>query len=208
MVNTTRKLSFDNNSARSQLDKMIRDTERLENTDDRTEKSDHTVNAAMTGWHLHEWVWAEVKDIERSEPPVSDRLDPDAQQQIYLQIDAQKRELAGLKVEIANDLQTKPNKVGAPDFGRYMAKNHRSINICRAIATGSKHLGMDSTGIKFETFVKADVPEEGSTTATIVLSNKGVPKIRVDDDVYSSSDILREAEKVWTGFIYGHRIDR
>ena len=53
--------SFDINSARQRLDKMIRESERLEATSDRTEKSDHAINAAMDGWHIHEWVWDEMK---------------------------------------------------------------------------------------------------------------------------------------------------
>ena len=62
----SRKFSFDIDGCRPRLDKMIRERERLEGTSDRTEKSDHAINAAMDGWHLHEWVWAEVKQIQRS----------------------------------------------------------------------------------------------------------------------------------------------
>ncbi len=95
-MTASRKFSFDIDSSRQRLDKMIRESERLEGTSDRTEKSDHAINAAMDGWHLHEWIWNEVKQIQRSDPITGDNLNPDVQEQLPLQNEAQKRKMAEL----------------------------------------------------------------------------------------------------------------
>ena len=124
MATSTRKLSFDIDSAREQLDKMIRESRRLEAADNPTDKSDHAINAAMTGWHLHEWVWAEVKEIERSDPFTSEQLDPDTQEQLRLQLEQRKRNLAALRVEIGKEVGVKPAAVGKAQFGQFMAKRN------------------------------------------------------------------------------------
>jgi hypothetical protein len=216
MANGPRRLSFDIDGCRQHLKKMIRESERLEGTDDRIEKSDHAINAAMTGWHLHEWVWDEVKKIERSDPPTGDHLDPDAQQQLRLrlQLEQQKRKLAELRVEIGKELGIKAADVGKAEFGQFMAKRNPSIELCRIIATGSKHLDADDADdVEVETFVSATVPtilplEEGSNTDSIQVIYTGVPKIRFGDIVTSSSDAFREAEKAWFEIIYSYKIDK
>lgn len=193
---------------------MIRESERLEGTDNRIEKSDHAINAAMTGWHLHEWVWDEVKKIERSDPPTGDHLDPDMQQQLRLQLEQQKRNLAALRVEIGKELGIKPADVGKAEFGQFMAKRNPSIELCRIIATGSKHLDAeDTTDVEVETFVSASVLtppslEEGSSASSIEVIYTGVPKIRFGSIVISSSEAFREAEQAWTELIYSYKIDR
>lgn len=193
---------------------MIRESERLEGTDNRIEKSDHAINAAMTGWHLHEWVWDEIKKIERSDPPTGDHLDPDTQQQLRLQLEQQKRNLAALRVEIGKELGIKPADVGKAEFGQFMAKRNPSIELCRIIATGSKHLDAeDTTDVEVETFVSASVLtppslEEGSSASSIEVIYTGVPKIRFGGIVISSSEAFREAEQAWTELIYSYKIDR
>lgn len=193
---------------------MIRESERLEGTDNRIEKSDHAINAAMTGWHLHEWVWDEIKKIERSDPPTGDHLDPDTQQQLRLQLEQQKRNLAALRVEIGKELGIKPADVGKAEFGQFMAKRNPSIELCRIIATGSKHLDAeDTTDVEVETFVSASVLtppslEEGSSASSIEVIYTGVPKIRFGSIVISSSEAFREAEQAWTELIYSYKIDR
>ena len=207
MSNSFRKLSFDIDGCRQQLDKLIREAERLEGTDDRIDKSDHAINAAMTGWHLHEWVWNAVKKIMQSDLPVAD--DPETQRQIRLQQEQKRRRLAELRIEISKELSVKPARVGKEEFGAFMAKRNPSIELCRIIATGTKHLDVDNTsGVEVETFVSAQEPTAPpSNTSQIQLVYGGTPKIRYGDTVIGSSEAFREAEQAWTDLIYGYKID-
>ena len=164
----------------------------------------------MEGWHLHEWVWAEVKQIQRSDPIDDDSFDDDLRRELRLQNEAQKRKMAELQVEIGKELKISPADVGKTEFGQFMANRYRAIDICRIIATGSKHLGVDNVE-DAETFVSASSSTTiapipiGSTAVDLIHS--GVPKIKFGDEVYGASEVFREAEQKWTEFIYGHKID-
>jgi hypothetical protein len=42
-------------------DKLERELERLASATDRDELVDYGLNAAVTAWHLTEWIWADIK---------------------------------------------------------------------------------------------------------------------------------------------------
>jgi hypothetical protein len=151
-MNARHRYSFDHKSCREHLDKLLREADRLEQSETRADKSDHAINGAWTGWHLHEWIWSEMKEIERSDPPIAEEMDDDTAEQIKLQHKARQRACAQIRADVAKDLGISVGSVDAKAFGAYMARQHRVIEICRIIATGSKHTQVDDLkGIEVET---------------------------------------------------------
>jgi hypothetical protein len=186
------------------LEKLVREAIRLEQAKSRDDKSDHAINGATTGWHLHEWVWAEMKRIERADPPDSSGMDADTAEQIRLQHKETQRACAQVRVDVAAELGISVGDVDARAFGIYMAKRYPAIEICRIIATGSKHTQVgDLAGAIVETYVSAGTSIDPATL-DIVFTN--IPKVKINGLVYGSSDILRQTEAVWTDFIYSRRI--
>src|SRR5262249_17111340 len=57
------------NSSRDMLEKLSREIDRLAGSIIRQHIVDHGLNAAMTAWHLTDWVWREIHSSTR--PPFS-----------------------------------------------------------------------------------------------------------------------------------------
>ena len=57
----TKLPTFDIENPRDMLDKLLREIKRLECTDDREQAADHCFNAAVTAWHIHDWIWREAE---------------------------------------------------------------------------------------------------------------------------------------------------
>jgi len=53
------------NSSRDMLEKLRREIDRLAGSIIRQEIVDHGLNAAMTAWHLTDWVWREIQNSTR-----------------------------------------------------------------------------------------------------------------------------------------------
>src|SRR5262250_187175 len=53
------------NSSRDMLEKLRREIDRLAGSIIRQEIVDHGLNAAMTAWHLTDWVWREIQGSPR-----------------------------------------------------------------------------------------------------------------------------------------------
>src|SRR6516225_8366777 len=53
------------NSSRDMLEKLRREIDRLAGSIIRQEIVDHGLNAAMTAWHLTDWVWREIQGSTR-----------------------------------------------------------------------------------------------------------------------------------------------
>jgi hypothetical protein len=53
------------NSSRDMLEKLRREMDRLAGSIIRQEIVDHGLNAAMTAWHLTDWVWREIQGSTR-----------------------------------------------------------------------------------------------------------------------------------------------
>jgi hypothetical protein len=59
---TTVKLpTFDLETSRDMLDKLYREIDRVLAAEQIQDAADHCFNAAITAWHLHEWVWKDIR---------------------------------------------------------------------------------------------------------------------------------------------------
>ncbi len=113
---STRSATFDLVSCRDLLDKLQREIMRIEKAAGRPDVCDHGTNAALTAWHLTDWVWADVKN--------------------NLPIRSAIAKQAG---RAANDFDVR-------EFQDYVAGGCKYLQICRIIATASKHVGWETPG--------------------------------------------------------------
>jgi hypothetical protein len=195
------RYSFDHRTCRDHLNKLVREADRLEQATDRDDKSDHAINGATTGWHLHEWIWSSMKHIERSAPPDASQIGSDVAEQIRLQHLDKQRACATLRSDVAKAQGISVGSVDAEAFGVYMAQHYPCIEACRIIATGSKHTQVGRLpDPQVETFVSANPVTVGSAVDVV---RAGVPKIRMGGVTWGASDVIRDACEVWTGLIYG-----
>ena len=109
--------TFDIRTSRDMLDKLSREIKRLETTDNREDAADLCFNAAVTAWHLHDWVWKDIKDNW----PVRARI-------------AKAAEIPG-----------KFKKRDWMTFLRSKKAECPALRYCRIIATASKHGGVELT---------------------------------------------------------------
>ena len=92
------------------LDKLSRETSRLQQARTMEDATDHAINCALTAWHLADWVWvAHFRD------------DPTARQRIGLAACGHDRKLKR-------------------EFNKYVADQSPELRLCEDIANGFKHV--------------------------------------------------------------------
>ncbi len=116
--------AFNLDDPRYPLDKLVRELERLEVTDDRECAADHSVNAAVTAWHLADWTWVAIEQTPETLRKIADDY----------------------------DLAAKPATLKDwKNFVRSDAAGGNSVRVCRVIANAFKHgtsdLILDREGI-------------------------------------------------------------
>jgi hypothetical protein len=104
-------VTFERTSAKGVLEKLRRETERIESGLEREFAADHVIKAFWTAWHLHAWLWDAIK-----ERPT---LKSDVLQ--YRGIDEQEIE-------------------DHHSFGTALARRFVPLKICRMIAIAPRHV--------------------------------------------------------------------
>ena len=107
---TSKRLpTFDIENPRDMLDKLLREIKRLERTDDREDAADHCFNAAVTAWHIQDWIWREAEDG------------------------------IGLKNEIAEMAGINLTQFNQRCWKEFLTAACPALQICRILANASKH---------------------------------------------------------------------
>lgn len=131
--------TFELKTSRDVLEKLRRELSRLSKSADRDDVIDHGTNAAMTAWHLVDWIWREIK------------ASPDLQK----------------KVSQITGIPSKNLSLDA--LREFAKKACPAIKYCESIAISTKHLGCPEgpnfeTGISSE---KREVADSKSMTAAL-----------------------------------------
>ena len=188
---STRSATFDLVSCRNVLDKLQREIKRIEKALPRPDVCDHGTNAAITAWHLNEWVWADIKENWQ------------------------------IRAAIAKQAGRAANNFSLEDFQGYVAERWECLKICRIIATASKHIGWDILGDDQEFIARGSARSSwGGLTATgspraavtvtgdpAVPSERWILKIKIDGQSYEALPIFKKAFEYWQSFIEEHHID-
>ena len=113
---TTENLpTFDIQNSRDMLDKLYREIDRVLDAEDIWNASDHCFNAAITAWHLHEWVWRDIKPNWH------------------------------VRARLAKKADVRPPKFKGRRWKAFILSDQTgcpSLRYCRIIATASKHGGV------------------------------------------------------------------
>jgi hypothetical protein len=108
--------TVDIKDCRDMLDKLLREIKRIETCRDRQDAADHCCNAALTAWHLHDWVWRDIKtnwDVHAA---------------------------------ICRSAGLAPCRLDEARFGQIVldpAAGCAALDYCQQIATASKHAGVE-----------------------------------------------------------------
>jgi hypothetical protein len=109
-------VTFHRTCGRDVIEKLRREAERIESTNDSGLAGDYVINAFWTAWHVHQWMW----------DAISDR--PDLKLAVL--------KYRGIERFAIEDHET---------FGAVLASRFVPIRICRTIATSSHYVHVSST---------------------------------------------------------------
>ena len=171
-------------SSRDLLEKLEWELDRLkeasnQNPTDPTDLYFHAFNAAVTAWHIADWVWRDMTPDQRK------------------------------KLEIDWDVNLCVNDEEGGAFRGNLRKKDRDIAICREIATASKHVnitrGRDET---IETVASAKTTSDHDSEAAQIQVNgtfvtTTVWKLKVADHGNRRDlvDVFDKAFKFWVKFV-------
>jgi hypothetical protein len=93
------------------LQKLSREITRVSDANETADVIDHATNAAMTAWHLTDWVWHDIGRDKAADPF---------------------RLIAKIAGEPIRSLE---------DFQRFVRKNSMDVLYCESIAVSTKHFG-------------------------------------------------------------------
>jgi hypothetical protein len=178
-------VTFDRTSAKDMLAKLHREIARMESPTKQPLAADHVINAFWTAWHLHAWIYAEIKE----------RPDLKAAVLKYRGID-----------EAGIDDQS--------SFGTSLARRFVPLKICRMIATSSKlvHVELPSAGNPGPDI--ATDSSDGSLSELQTLSSptstlpRLFPMITIMGKSVSATRILKEVEEYWVTLIHECGIEK
>ena len=183
---SSRSATFDLVSCRDLLKKLEREIGRIKQATDRPEVCDHGTNAAFTAWHLTDWVWADVKDNWQ------------------------------IRAAIAKQAGRAANNFNLEELQDYVAGGSKDLEICRIIATASKHVGWEILGDVQEltaTGSARGLNATGSARSALniigdppVPSKRWILKIKIDGQSSEALPVFRNAFKYWQSFIEEHHI--
>ncbi len=188
-LSTTRSATFDLVTCRDLLEKLQREISRIEEAAARPDVCDHGTNAAFTAWHLTDWVWA---DLENNWVTRS---------------------------AIAKQAGDYPPNFNLGQFQDYVAKKCEDLEICRIIATASKHVGWETPGGHPDVTATGIASGSGGLDATAsarsaltlpggstVPPESWILKVKIDGKSQDALPIFRNALDYWRSFIDLHQI--
>lgn len=170
-------------SCRQMLNKLAREIERVETNLDRDDASDHGTNAAWTAWHLADWFWADIRDINKKDG----------------------RTIAALAAEFGAN----PSSFGLDEFKRRVIERCDALRICQIITTASKHAlwekKKDPTSLT-ATGSARTVIQEGPPGLGIVIHSRWILEVVVDGEKLEAVPLFREAWQYWQRLIERHGV--
>ncbi len=190
------KETFDIKTPSDMLEKLVREFERLSrSTIHPQDVVDHTINCAMTAWHLVEWAW-KAHFVN----------DPKAQAQLASEIGFQP---GAPKYD---------SRYPARWFARAMMKSCPALGHCRSIAIGSKHVYCVKTTVA-DTYVSEgptyrfilDASQLGSGVVLDgpdIPSTQYIPKIKTDEgEVVNAIQVIDATTLFWQEFLKNYAIE-
>jgi hypothetical protein len=178
---SARAATFDLVSYHNMLAKLAREIERIANTTDREDVSDHGTNAALTAWHLADWFWADIRgDWE-------------------------------IRTALAKEFNTDVKSFDRDELKRQVAKNCRGLEICQIIATASKHVGWssekDNSGFTATGSARSSTTN-GESETDYHVETRWILKVVIDEEKLEALPIFREVFAYWQQLINKHGIGR
>ena len=169
--------TFGIKTSRDMLRKLHWELDQLANTEDHDDQTAayHCFNAAVTAWHLHEWIWLEIKRDDK------------------------------LRARLAREAGVPPQKFKKHHWAEFMQKRHpfyEVLRYCKIIATASKHAGVELTDedpMDLEVYASARSTLPDSPGSNFETSWRW--KIRIGDKVLPAEFVLESAGHIWREFI-------
>tara|TARA_B100000315_G_scaffold236682_1_gene252730 strand:- start:2461 stop:3027 length:567 start_codon:yes stop_codon:yes gene_type:complete len=162
---------------RDMLKKLHWELDRLAEIEDHDHETAayHCFNAAVTAWHLHEWIWLDIKQNSK------------------------------LRAQLAREAGIWPQKFEKGDWHKFVQNHETFapvLRYCRIIVTATKHGGVKFTD---EDPTDIEVYTSTSSTLRDNTGRKSQRwKIRIKDRVIPAEFVLDAAGDVWRTFIEEH----
>ncbi len=169
--------TFGIKTSRDMLKKLHWELDQLANTEDHDHQTAayHCFNAAVTAWHLYEWIWLDIKRDCK------------------------------LRALLAREAGVPPQKFNKHHWAKLVQKRkpfYQILRYCKIIATASKHGGVEFTD-KDPTDLEIYASALSELRASPGSSSKKPPrwKIRIGDKVLPAEFVLESAWRLWREFI-------
>lgn len=169
--------TFGIKTSHDMLNKLHWELDQLAKTEDSDHQTAayHCFNAAVTAWHLYEWIWLDIKRDYK------------------------------LRALLAREAGVPPQKFKKHHWKKFVQKRERFYPIlryCRIIATASKHGGVELTDedpTDLEVYASARSELSGSSGRSREMSLRW--KIRIGNKVVPAEFVLELAGHIWREFI-------
>jgi hypothetical protein len=139
-------VTFHQTCGRDIIEKLRREVERIETTNDPGFAEDHVINAFWTAWHVHQWMWDTISD------------EPDLKLAVL--------KYRGIERYTIENRET---------FGAVLASRFVPLKICRMIATSSLYVHVLSTDEHATMSVASLVASENSVRSKPMITVMGRP---------------------------------
>ena len=174
--------TFGIKTSHDMLNKLHWELDQLAKTEDRDHKTAayHCFNAAMTAWHLYEWIWLDIKRDYK------------------------------LRARLARKAGIAPQKFKKRDWKNFVENYeffYPVLRYCKIIATASKHGGVeltdeDPTDLVVYASARSKFPDSSDNRREIFSRWK----IRIGNKVVPAEFVLESAGAIWREFIDEYEI--
>ena len=135
----------------------------------------HCFNAAVTAWHLYEWIWLDIKRDYK------------------------------LRARLAREASVPPQQFTKHHWKNFVQRHEKAnpfLRYCRVITTASKHGGVeftdeDPTDLEIYASARSELPDSPGST----LERPWRWNIRIGKQVLPAEFVLEFAGHFWRGFI-------
>lgn len=182
-----RLIEFDGTPAERMLNKLRREIQEIESAMDPELARDQVTNAFWTAWHLHTWIWDEIKDR------------PELKAAVF--------NYRGIGDEEVDDERS---------FGAALAQRFVPLKICRLIATSPKLIRVvlpitEDDRTRLSTIEGAEAGSGSAMQALSVLAStrtRSVCMIVLMGKLVAATRILREIDDYWVTLIHECRLEQ
>ncbi len=169
--------TFGIKTSHDMLNKLHWELDQLAKTEDSDHQTAayHCFNAAVTAWHLYEWIWLDIKRDYK------------------------------LRALLAREAGVPPQKFKKHHWKKFVQNRepfYSILHYCRIIATASKHGGVELTDddpTDLEVYASARSELSGSSSRSREMSLRW--KIRIGNKVIPAEFVLESAGHIWREFI-------